>query len=164
VWHCNRGGGFLVLRPNLQASVDGWLSHLGLRGWPFACPHPGELARQVDTDQFGTFSGEPCPAWPATTVERPLDGVLPPRRLAPLGCRFHHSSAMEKPTYLYEPVERFGEGLTTNRPWNTSALGGVERLNGRVAMLGFGAAILGEWLTGEGIVGQLGLMLRWLLG
>jgi hypothetical protein len=71
---------------------------------------------------------------------------------------------MEKPTYLYEPVERFGEGLTTNRPWNTSALGGVERLNGRVAMLGFGAAILGEWLTGEGIVGQLGLMLRWLLG
>jgi hypothetical protein len=71
---------------------------------------------------------------------------------------------MEKPTYLYDPVERFGEGLTTNRPWNTSALGGVERLNGRVAMLGFGAAILGEWLTGEGIVGQLGLMLRWLLG
>jgi hypothetical protein len=40
----------------------------------------------------------------------------------------------------------------------------VERLNGRVAMLGFLAAVLGERLTGTGIVGQLALMLRWLLG
>jgi hypothetical protein len=58
------------------------------------------------------------------------------------------------PAFRYEPLERFGEGLTTNRPWNVSALAGVERLNGRVAMLGFLAAI----------VGQLALMLRWLLG
>jgi hypothetical protein len=70
----------------------------------------------------------------------------------------------KKPAYSYEPVEKFGEGLTTSRPWNTTALAGVERLNGRVAMLGMMAALLGEWLTGEGIVGQLGLMLRWLLG
>ena len=69
-----------------------------------------------------------------------------------------------KPAYRYEPVEKFGEGLTTSRPWNTKALEGVERLNGRVAMLGVLAAVIGERLTGEGIVGQLGLMLRWLLG
>jgi hypothetical protein len=61
-------------------------------------------------------------------------------------------------------LERFGEGLTTRRPWNTQALAGVERLNGRVAMLGFLAAVLGEVLTGEGVVGQLLAMLRWLLG
>jgi hypothetical protein len=66
--------------------------------------------------------------------------------------------------FHYEPLERFGEGLTTSRPWNVSALAGVERLNGRVAMLGFLAAIVGEWLSGRGIVGQLGLLLRWLLG
>jgi hypothetical protein len=40
----------------------------------------------------------------------------------------------------------------------------VELLNGRVAMLGFLAAIAGELLTGEGIVGQLALALRWVLG
>jgi hypothetical protein len=62
-------------------------------------------------------------------------------------------------SYRYEPIERFGEGLTTSRPWNVAALAGVERLNGRVAMLGFLAAVAGEW-----IVGQLALMLRWLLG
>jgi hypothetical protein len=66
--------------------------------------------------------------------------------------------------FLYEPLERFGEGLTTSRPWNRAALAGVERLNGRVAMLGFVAALLGEALTGRGILGQLMLMLRWLLG
>jgi hypothetical protein len=71
---------------------------------------------------------------------------------------------IDKPAYRYEPVEKFGEGLTTSRPWNTTALAGVERLNGRVAMLGVLAAVVGECLTGEGIVGQLGLMLRWLLG
>ena len=71
---------------------------------------------------------------------------------------------MEKDQFRYEPVEKFGEGLTTSRPWNTKALASVELLNGRVAMLGFVAAILGESLTGQGMVGQLGLWLRWYLG
>jgi len=71
---------------------------------------------------------------------------------------------MDKDQFLYEPLEKFGEGLTTSRPWNTQALAGVELLNGRVAMLGFLAAIGGEWLTGQGIVGQLSLVLRWYLG
>ncbi len=66
--------------------------------------------------------------------------------------------------FQYEPVERFGEGLTTSRPWNLSALVMVELLNGRVAMLGFLAAVAGEWLTGRGILGQLALMLHWILG
>lgn len=70
----------------------------------------------------------------------------------------------DKPTFQYEPQERFGESLTTARPWNVAALAGVERLNGRVAMLGFAAAVLGEWLSGRGIVGQLALALHWLLG
>jgi hypothetical protein len=69
-----------------------------------------------------------------------------------------------KPAFQYEPGERFGEGLTTARPWNVAALRGVELLNGRVAMLGFLAAVLGEAFTGRGIVGQLALLLRWLLG
>ncbi len=71
---------------------------------------------------------------------------------------------MDKDQFRYEPVEKFGEGLTTSRPWNTQALAFVELLNGRVAMLGFMAAILGEGLTGRGMVGQLGLWLRWYLG
>ena len=71
---------------------------------------------------------------------------------------------MSPESYRYEPIERFGEGLTTSRPWNVGALAGVERLNGRVAMLGFLAAVVGEWITGRGILGQLALMLRWLLG
>nr|WP_050757172.1 hypothetical protein [Cyanobium sp. PCC 7001] len=58
----------------------------------------------------------------------------------------------------------FGEGLTTERPWNTEALAAVERLNGWVARLGFLAAVVGEALTDEGIVGQLAAALRWLLG
>ena len=66
--------------------------------------------------------------------------------------------------FRYEPVERFGASMTSPRPWNQTALAGVELLNGRVAMLGFVAAIAGELLTGEGIVGQLALMGRWLLG
>jgi hypothetical protein len=66
--------------------------------------------------------------------------------------------------FHYEPLERFGEGLTTSRPWNLTALAGVERLNGRAAMLGFAAALIGEELTGQGVLGQLALMLRWLLG
>ena len=68
-----------------------------------------------------------------------------------------------KQDYIYEPLEAFGEGLTTRRPWNTTALEGVERLNGRVAMLGFAAAVLGEWLTGYGPAGQLVALLRWYL-
>lgn len=68
----------------------------------------------------------------------------------------------ERP-FLYEPSERFGEGLTTNRPWNVSALASVERLNGRVAMLGFVAAVLGELLTGHGPAGQVMDLLRWYL-
>ena len=64
---------------------------------------------------------------------------------------------------LGEPGERFGEGLTTARPWNLSALAGVERLNGRVAMVGFIAALVGEWLTGHGPAGQVLALLRWYL-
>lgn len=65
--------------------------------------------------------------------------------------------------YQYEPLERFGEGLTTSRPWNTRALEGVERLNGRVAMLGFAAALIGEWISGHGPAGQVLAMLRFTL-
>ena len=46
--------------------------------------------------------------------------------------------AMSRPAFRYEEPERFGESLTTARPWNRSALTDVERLNGRVAMLGSG--------------------------
>lgn len=67
------------------------------------------------------------------------------------------------PDFQYEPHEAFGEGLTTRRPWNTSALAAVERLNGRVAMLGFAAALLGEWLTGHGPAGQVVALVRWYL-
>ena len=70
----------------------------------------------------------------------------------------------EQGAFRYEPLERFGEGLTTRRPWNTTALAGVERLNGRVAMVGFAAAVVGEWLTGHGPAGQLLALLRWYLG
>ncbi|QPN63787.1 chlorophyll a/b-binding protein [Synechococcus sp. CBW1004] len=69
----------------------------------------------------------------------------------------------ERP-FLYEPSERFGEGLTTRRPWNVAALTSVERLNGRVAMVGFAAAVLGELLTGHGPAGQVIDLLRWYLG
>ena len=71
---------------------------------------------------------------------------------------------VEQQAFRYEPVERFGEGLTTSRPWNTTALAGVERLNGRVAMVGFAAAVVGELLTGHGPAGQLLALLRWYLG
>lgn len=69
----------------------------------------------------------------------------------------------EPQPYRYEPLERFGEGLTTNRPWNTSALAQVERLNGRVAMLGFAAAVVGELISGHGPAGQVLALLRWYL-
>jgi hypothetical protein len=65
--------------------------------------------------------------------------------------------------FLYEPVERFGESMTTAKPWNAKALQGVELLNGRTAMVGFAAALIGELLTGKGMVGQLGLLLQWYL-
>jgi hypothetical protein len=74
------------------------------------------------------------------------------------------SEAAQHQAFHYEPVERFGEGLTTSRPWNTTALAGVERLNGRVAMVGFAAALIGEWLTGHGPAGQVLALLRWYLG
>ena len=70
---------------------------------------------------------------------------------------------MTKPAFQYEPVEAFGESLTTAKPWNNQALAMVERLNGRVAMVGFTAAVLGEWISGEGITGQLLGVLQWYL-
>ena len=66
--------------------------------------------------------------------------------------------------FLYEPVERFGESMTSPKPWNKAALAEVELLNGRVAMLGFVSAIAGEILTGKGMVGQLAALLHWYLG
>ena len=71
--------------------------------------------------------------------------------------------AMTRPAFLYEEPERFGESLTTARPWNTSALASVERLNGRAAMVGFMAAVAGELVSGKGIVGQLTAVVRWYL-
>ena len=59
---------------------------------------------------------------------------------------------MTKPSYQYEPIEAFGESLTTAKPWNTNALEMVERLNGRVAMVGFAAAVVGEWISGKALV------------
>lgn len=70
---------------------------------------------------------------------------------------------MPERTYHYEPSERFGEGLTTRRPWNVTALASVERLNGRVAMVGFVAAVLGELVTGHGPAGQIMDLIRWYL-
>ncbi|MEY4771974.1 chlorophyll a/b-binding protein [Vulcanococcus sp.] len=70
---------------------------------------------------------------------------------------------MSEPSFQYEPVERFGEGLTTRRPWNTDALRGVEQLNGRVAMLGFAAALVGELISGHGPAGQVLAVVRWYL-
>ena len=70
---------------------------------------------------------------------------------------------MTKPSYRYEPFEAFGESLTTAKPWDKQALVMVERLNGRVAMVGFTAAVAGEWISGEGITGQLLGVLQWYL-
>lgn len=70
---------------------------------------------------------------------------------------------MSHDNYQYEPLERFGEGLTTRRPWNISALAAVELLNGRVAMVGFAAAVVGELISGHGPAGQLLAMLQWTL-
>lgn len=87
----------------------------------------------------------------------------PARVLRPIGSGLQHFAPLPQPAFQYEPVEKFGEGLTTRRPWNTEALATVERLNGRVAMLGFAAALIGEWLTGHGPAGQLLAVLRWYL-
>ena len=62
---------------------------------------------------------------------------------------------MAKTRYQYEQPERFGESLTTARPWNRHALTGVELLNGRVAMIGFVVGVLTEALTGQGIISQI---------
>ena len=70
---------------------------------------------------------------------------------------------MTPPSFQYEQPERFGESLTTARPWNASALAFVEQLNGRVAMVGFAAAVLGELISGRGIMGQLSGLLHWYL-
>lgn len=63
---------------------------------------------------------------------------------------------MTKPSFQYEPVEAFGESLTTAKPWNKQALVVVERLNGRVAMVGFTAA---GW--GSGSVAKESLASCW---
>lgn len=75
----------------------------------------------------------------------------------------HQPPSTPEPAFHYEPLERFGEGLTSRRPWNTQALAAVERLNGRVAMLGFAAALIGELVSGHGPAGQLLALLRWYL-
>lgn len=80
-----------------------------------------------------------------------------------IGSANPHLSAMPADPFHYEPLERFGEGLTSPRPWNTSALAAVERLNGRVAMLGFAAAVVGELISGHGPAGQVLALLRWSL-
>ena len=59
---------------------------------------------------------------------------------------------MTRQAFKYETPERFGESLTTARPWNRSALAEVELLNGRAAMLGFMAAILVERVTGLSLI------------
>ena len=70
---------------------------------------------------------------------------------------------MTEENFNYEPLEAFGEGLTTRRPWNVSALQGVELLNGRAAMVGLSAAVLIEWCTGKGISSQLLAVVHWYL-
>ena len=70
---------------------------------------------------------------------------------------------MPRQEFKYEATEKFGESLTTHRPWNTSSLSVVEQINGRVAMVGFTAAILGELITGKGMVAQLVGYVHWYL-
>jgi len=65
--------------------------------------------------------------------------------------------------FKYEPIEKFGEGLTTRRPWNNRALAAVELLNGRVAMVGFAAALIGELVSGRGPAGQVLSLVSWYL-
>lgn len=110
-----------------------------------------------------------CPgnkAHPCTAVSNPDQPPLQPLQQPSHGPQdglAQQDGFAPQDGFAYEPVERFGESMTTAKPWNRTALQAVELLNGRVAMLGFAAAIVGELLTGEGMVGQLGLILRWYL-
>ena len=70
---------------------------------------------------------------------------------------------MARQEFRYEPVETVGQGLTAKRPWNLEALAFVELLNGRVAMMGFTAAIAGELITGQGPAGQIADLIHWYL-
>ena len=63
--------------------------------------------------------------------------------------------------FKYEKPEKFGASLTTKRPWNISRLVAVEQINGRVAMVGFFSAVVGELLTGQGMIGQIKSYLSW---
>ena len=71
--------------------------------------------------------------------------------------------AVSDQSFKYEPQERFGASMTSARPWNYAALDAVERLNGRAAMIGFTAAVIGELITGNGVVGQLKSLVIWYL-
>ena len=70
---------------------------------------------------------------------------------------------MTRQAFKYETPERFGESLTTARPWNRSALAEVELLNGRAEMPRFMAAILVERVTGYVNVEPLARVARWSL-
>ena len=70
---------------------------------------------------------------------------------------------MTKKNFKYEMVERFGESMTKPKLWNTQALSKVELINGRAAMIGFSAAIMGELITGKGVFSQLRYYLLWYL-
>ncbi len=70
---------------------------------------------------------------------------------------------MPRQKFKYEATEKFGESLTAFRPWNTSRLSIVEQINGRVAMVGFSAAVLGELITGKGMIQQLVGYVNWYL-
>ena len=114
-----------------------------------------EMVGRAPVDQLRSVAGRGSATLPLT-IRSPIDGLH--RLLAP-GTR-----PLANDSFRYEPIERFGEGLTTRRPWNTSALAGVELLNGRAAMVGFAAAVVGELITGHGPAGQLLALLRWYLG
>ena len=53
--------------------------------------------------------------------------------------------------FQYEPIEKFGEGLTTRRPWNNKALAAVA------------AALIGELVSGRGPAGQVLSLVSWYL-
>jgi hypothetical protein len=68
------------------------------------------------------------------------------------------AASPDKEGFLYEPVERFGESMTTAKPWNAKALQGVELLNGRSAMVGFAAVLLIELLSRDTFLHWAGLV------
>ena len=172
-----RSWGWAVSSPSAPQAVrmerprlgeDGWSRGLEsacfwlLAGWRVV--HRGRLRVRCTHHRSAS-----APAQSAITriAEPPLrdeDGLSAPASVSkPISSGLQRSTPLPQPAFQYEPVEKFGEGLTTRRPWNTDALAGVERLNGRVAMLGFAAALIGEWLTGHGPAGQLLAVLRWYL-